>query len=118
MSPEEVIALARREGVPSIAYTYNEPTVFAEYVVDIARLARRAGIQERRGHQRLHRDRRRGAEIYADLDAANVDLKGFSEEFYRREVKGALAAGPRHARVDRARDEDLARGDDPADPRV
>jgi pyruvate formate lyase activating enzyme len=89
VAPEEVIALARREGVPSIAYTYNEPTVFAEYVVDVARLARRAGLKNVAVTNGFVTPAAR-AEIYADLDAANVDLKGFSEEFYRREVKGAL----------------------------
>jgi pyruvate formate lyase activating enzyme len=89
VSPEEVVELARREGVPSIAYTYNEPTVFAEFWVDVARLARRAGLRNVAVTNGFITPAAR-AEVYAELDAANVDLKGFSEEFYRREAKGAL----------------------------
>jgi len=89
VSPEEIVALARREGVPSIAYTYNEPTVFAEYMVDTARLARAQGIRNVAVTNGYITAEAR-PEVFADLDAANVDLKGFDEDFYRRETKGAL----------------------------
>jgi pyruvate formate lyase activating enzyme len=91
VAPETVLALARREGVPAIAYTYNEPTVFAEYVVDVARRARDAGIRNVAVTNGYITPAAR-AEVYADLDAANVDLKGFGEDFYRRETGGSLAA--------------------------
>lgn len=87
--PEQVVALAQRERVPSIAYTYNEPTVFAEYLVDIARLAREQGIRNVAVTNGYITPKAR-PEVYADLDAANVDLKGFDEAFYQRETKGAL----------------------------
>ena len=45
VSPEEVVALAKRYNVPSIAFTYNDPTIFGEYVIDISRIAREEGIK-------------------------------------------------------------------------
>lgn len=88
--PEHVVGLAQRERVPSIAYTYNEPTVFAEYMVDIAVLAREQGLRNVAVTNGYITAQAR-PEVYANLDAANVDLKGFDETFYRRETKGALA---------------------------
>jgi len=78
---EEVIALAKKYNVPSIAYTYNDPTVFAEYVMDIAEIAKQENIKSvmvTAGYI----DKEARKEVYKDIDAANVDLKAFSEEFY------------------------------------
>jgi pyruvate formate lyase activating enzyme len=89
IAPEEVVALAEGRGVPSIAYTYNEPTVFAEYMVEVARLARAKGLRNvavTNGYITAHARR----EVFADLDAANVDLKGFSDDFYREQTGGRL----------------------------
>jgi len=88
--PEQVVALAQQEHAPSIAYTYNEPTVFAEYLVDVASRARAQGLRNVAVTNGYITARAR-PEVYANLDAANVDLKGFDETFYRRETKGALA---------------------------
>ncbi len=88
-SPEEIVAGAKRAGCRSIAYTYTEPTIFFEYAYDTARLAHEEGI----------------ANIYVTngfmsgemletfdpyLDAANVDLKAFRDETYRKYVGGRL----------------------------
>ncbi len=82
LPPEEVPALARREGCPSVAYTYSEPLVYYEYALDTCVASRRAGLKNalvtagyanREPLERLCRV----------VDAANIDLKGFSEEFYR-----------------------------------
>ncbi|MBM4319656.1 MAG: AmmeMemoRadiSam system radical SAM enzyme [Deltaproteobacteria bacterium] len=79
--PEEVVRLAREAGCPSIAFTYNDPTIFAEYAVDIARAAREQGIRcvaVTAGY--IEPEPR--AELFAELAAANIDLKAFSDDFY------------------------------------
>jgi pyruvate formate lyase activating enzyme len=79
--PEDIVALAIHYGCPSIAFTYNEPTIWGEYVIDICAAAREAGINTvmvTNGYvtyEAFH-------EIYDHVDAANVDLKAFTEEFY------------------------------------
>src|SRR6202040_1928337 len=81
--PEDVVALAIRYGCPSIAFTYNEPTIWGEYVIDICHAAGEAGIRTvmvTNGYitrEAFH-------DIYDHVDAANVDLKGFTEGFYGR----------------------------------
>ncbi len=85
--PERIVHAASARQAPIIAFTYNEPTVFTEYLTDIARLARTQG-------QRavliscgfMTQDPL--AEMCECLDAIKIDLKGFSERFYR-EVSGA-----------------------------
>ncbi len=85
------VARAEAGGCASIAYTYTEPTIYLEYALDIAMLAREKGLRNvfvTNGYT--------GPEALAAtapfLDAANVDLKGFSESFYR-EVTGAGLQG-------------------------
>ena len=83
ISPEDVVALAIRNRCPSIAFTYNEPTIWGEYVIDICHAAREAGINTvmvTNGYitrEAFH-------DIYDHVDAANVDLKAFTEDFYGR----------------------------------
>lgn len=82
-SPEDVVALAKRYNVPSIAYTYNDPTIFGEYVIDISRIGREEGINSvmvTAGY--IDKDARK--DVYKYIDAANVDLKGFTEKFYNK----------------------------------
>ena len=83
LSPESVVANAVRLGCSSISYTYNEPTIWAEYVVDIARLAREKGIKSvmvTNGYITSEAL----PEVYEFVDAANVDLKSMTEEFYSK----------------------------------
>jgi pyruvate formate lyase activating enzyme len=83
LSPEEVVALAERYGCPSLAFTYNEPTIWGEYVIDIARVARARGLNTvmvTNGYV----TREAFFDIYDYIDAANVDLKAFTENFYGR----------------------------------
>jgi pyruvate formate lyase activating enzyme len=90
MSPADLVAAARREGSFAIAYTYSEPLVHAEYVVDTARLARDAGLLNvlvSNGYLNPEP----AAEVLAVMDAANIDLKGFDEKFYKTETGGSLA---------------------------
>ena len=89
MFPEDVVALAQHLGTPSIAYTYSEPTVWYEYMFDTATLARAKGIKNvwvTCGYiQPEALD-----ELAGVLDAANVDLKSFSEEVYATLNSGKL----------------------------
>lgn len=88
--PERVVEIAQASGCPSIAFTYTEPSIFYEYMFDTAKAARAAGIRTvwvTCGYinERPLRD------LAPYLDAANVDLKGFSEEFYRKYCGASLA---------------------------
>lgn len=81
-SPADLVAACRQRGIPMLAYTYNEPTVFFEYAYDTARLARRQGIRNvfvSSGFESLAA--LEAIEPY--LDAINVDLKAFTDSFYR-----------------------------------
>ena len=81
VSPEEVVSLAKKQHTPSIAYTYNEPTIFGEFVIDISKLAREEGIRSvmvTAGYI----DKNARKDVYQYIDAANVDLKAFNDEFY------------------------------------
>ncbi len=79
--PEEVVAAAQASGASVIAYTYTEPTIFYEYMFDIARLAKKAGIVNvMHSAGFINEEPLRALAPY--LDAANVDLKGFNERFY------------------------------------
>lgn len=82
-SPEEVIALAGKHHTPSIAFTYNDPVIFGEYVIDISRIAREEGIKSvmvTAGYI----DKEARKDVYKYIDAANVDLKAFTENFYAK----------------------------------
>jgi pyruvate formate lyase activating enzyme len=83
VSAEEVVKIAVRNNAPSIAYTYNDPTIFGEYVIDISRIARENGIKSvmvTAGYI----DKKARKDVYKYIDAANVDLKGFTERFYNK----------------------------------
>lgn len=92
--PEEVIEGARRYRCSAIAYTYTEPTVFFEYTYDVARLAHKAGILNiyvTNGYmteEALDLLAPRDGERL--LDATNVDLKAFTEAFYRQQCGARL----------------------------
>jgi pyruvate formate lyase activating enzyme len=80
-SPEAIAQAAIDSGCKSIAFTYNDPVIFAEYAMDIADACRPRGVKAvavTAGY--MHDQPRR--EFYAKMDAANVDLKGFTDEFY------------------------------------
>lgn len=82
-SPEDVIMLAKKYSTPSIAFTYNDPTIFGEYVIDISRIAKQEGIKSvmvTAGYI----DKEARKEVYQFIDAANVDLKAFTERFYHK----------------------------------
>ncbi len=89
VTPQDVVALAVKKSTPSIAYTYNDPTIFGEYVIDISMLAREAEIKSvmvTAGYI----DKEARKEVYKYIDAANVDLKGFTEKFYWKTTSSHL----------------------------
>jgi pyruvate formate lyase activating enzyme len=89
-APEEIVELAKREGCPSIAYTYNDPVVFGEFVIDVAKRASAEDIRSVMVTNGYIAERAR-EDVFADIDAANVDLKAFSEDFYKRLALASLA---------------------------
>lgn len=88
--PEVIVASTLRWGAPTIAYTYSEPMVFYEYMLDTARLGRRAGLRNvviSSGYVNPEPLR----ELCQAVDAIKIDLKGFNENFYREVCSGTLA---------------------------
>jgi pyruvate formate lyase activating enzyme len=83
LPPRHVVDLAIEHRSPHIAFTYNEPTIWGEYVIDIAREAHASGINTvmvSNGYI----TREAFFDIYRYIDAANIDLKAFTEKFYSR----------------------------------
>ena len=89
VDPERIVADARKNNCKSISYTYTEPTVFFEFAYDCAKLAKSQGVYNNFvtngyiGKEALEY-------ISPYLDAANVDLKSFRDDFYRTVCKGSL----------------------------
>lgn len=81
-SPELVARAARTLGCRGVAFTYNDPVIFMEYAIDVAIACREAGIQTVAVTAGYISPQPR-VEFYRHMDAANVDLKGFTDEFYR-----------------------------------
>lgn len=81
--PEALAAAAARHGCHSVAFTYNDPVIFLEYAVDIARACRARGIRTVAVTAGYICDEPR-REFFAAMDAANVDLKAFTDDFYRK----------------------------------
>lgn len=87
--PEQLVQAALGYGCSSLAFTYNDPVIFMEYAIDIARAAKIQGLKSVAVSAGYMCDEPR-AEFYAYMDAANIDLKGFSEQFYRKICHGQL----------------------------
>lgn len=82
-TPEQIVENAVENGCKSIAYTYTEPTIFYEYVFDCARLARKKGLKNimvTNGFINPEPLKK----LYQFIDAANIDLKSFSDEYYKK----------------------------------
>ncbi len=89
-SPERIAAVAQETGCRSVAFTYNDPVIFAEYALATADACHAAGVKTvavTAGY--IHAEPR--AEFFAKMDAANVDLKGFTEAFYVQQTGAHLA---------------------------
>jgi pyruvate formate lyase activating enzyme len=83
LNPEDIVNEALLVGTPSIAYTYTEPTIFIEFALETMKLARKKNLKNiwvTNGYT----SKEVLKEVFPYLDAANVDLKGFTEEFYNK----------------------------------
>ncbi len=88
-SPEEIVKEAKKDKVKIISYTYTEPTIFYEYMLDIAKLAKKAGIKNMIvSNGFINPEPLR--ELCKYLDAANIDLKSIDEEFYKKVCEGRV----------------------------
>ncbi len=88
-SPADVVELAQKHNCQSVSYTYNEPTIFAEYAIDTAKLAAAQGLKNVLVSNGFI-TREAAGDLYPHIDAANIDMKGFSEEFYHGLCGGSL----------------------------
>ena len=91
VSPKQMVELALEHGVESIAYTYNEPTIFYPYAKDIGLIAKEKGLKNIFVSNGFESE-----EIVEDMaswvDAANIDLKSWNETYYKKVLKGGLEA--------------------------
>ena len=90
-SPEALAAAAERLGCRSVAFTYNVPVIFMEYAMDVADACRERGIRAVAVSAGYMNPAPR-AEFYRHMDAANIDLKAFSERFYEKITFAKLPA--------------------------
>jgi pyruvate formate lyase activating enzyme len=88
-SPEAIAQAAERQGCRAVAYTYNDPVIFLEYAIDVARACRARGIRNVAVSAGYICDEPR-VELFRHMDAANIDLKGFTEGFYKKLCTGSL----------------------------
>jgi pyruvate formate lyase activating enzyme len=90
-SPEAIAQAAQRMGCASVAFTYNDPVIFHEYAIDVAQACHAVGIRAVAVTAGYVCAEPR-VEFYQHMDAANVDLKGFTEEFYQKICGAQLGA--------------------------
>ena len=88
-SPEAIAAAAAALGCRSVAFTYNDPVIFLEYAIDVADVCRDAGIKTVAVTAGYICPQPR-ADFFGHIDAANVDLKGFTGDFYHRVCLASL----------------------------
>ncbi|MGZ5383340.1 MAG: AmmeMemoRadiSam system radical SAM enzyme [Acidimicrobiia bacterium] len=88
-TPEQIARAAVQLECRSVAFTYNDPVIFHEYAIDVARACHAAGVQTVAVTAGYVCPEPR-TEFYQHIDAANVDLKAFTEHFYKRECAGHL----------------------------
>lgn len=88
--PEEIARAATQGGIPAVAATYNEPAVWAEYAMDVADACHAAGLRMAAVTSGYFSPESR-LEFFRKMDAANVDLKSFRDDFYKRMCGARLA---------------------------
>jgi len=89
LAPERIVEDCKKNNCKIISYTYTEPTIFYEYMLDIAKIAKKEGIKDTivsNGYISEAPLR----ELCKYIDGANIDLKGFTDEFYGKVCKGKL----------------------------
>ena len=87
-SPEAIAEAAVQSGCRSVAFTYNDPVIFLEYAVDVAQACRERGIKTVAVSAGYIPPEPR-IEFFRHMDAANIDLKGFTEGFYKISVRAS-----------------------------
>ena len=87
--PKEIVQMTKGKNCPIIAYTYSEPTIFYEYMLDTAKLAKKERLINVM-HSAGYINPKPLRELCLYLDAANIDLKGFTDEYYRKMTQGRL----------------------------
>jgi len=90
LEPAELIKKVKESGSYTIAYTYTEPTIFYEYMLETAKYARAQGIRNVM-HSNGYINEEPLRQLCKYLDAANIDLKGFSDDYYAKLCEGALS---------------------------
>lgn len=108
-SPEEIVSFALLKGAQGIAFTFNEPVVWSEYIIDVARSATGSGLyvmMNSNGYVEEGPLR----ELLAAVDVFKVDVKGFTDDFYQQSCGGTLSPVLRTCRMikDRGRHLELA----------
>ena len=88
-SPEEIVAVAKKYNCKSVAFTYNDPIIFFEYAIDTAKLCRQNGIKTIAVTSGFI-NKEPAREFFECMDAANIDLKAFSEKFYSKNCLAKL----------------------------
>jgi pyruvate formate lyase activating enzyme len=88
-TPEKIAATAKKLGCQSVAFTYNDPIIWAEYAIATAKACRAVGVKTAAVTSGYISDLARPA-FFEQIDAANVDLKGFTDDFYRQYCGGRL----------------------------
>ena len=91
VSPQEIVKQAKESGAKTIAFTYTEPAIFYEYMLDIAKLAKQEGIACVM-HSSGFINEKPLRQLAKYLTAANIDLKGFSDKYYASFCEGNLAS--------------------------
>jgi pyruvate formate lyase activating enzyme len=89
-SPEAIVKAAKNAGCKSIAFTYNDPVIFLEYAKDVAEVAHQNGLKTVAVTAGFIKPEPR-KEFYSFIDAANIDLKAFTNDFYQKVCGGELA---------------------------
>jgi pyruvate formate lyase activating enzyme len=89
LSPKTVINNCKKENCSIISYTYTEPTIFYEYMFDIAKLAKKEGIKNTIVSNGYINEKPL-RQLCKYLDGANIDLKSFSDDYYKKQCKGRL----------------------------
>ncbi|MDI6602640.1 MAG: AmmeMemoRadiSam system radical SAM enzyme [Patescibacteria group bacterium] len=89
LPPEKIVTIALENNLPSISYTYTEPTIFLEYALETMKLAKKAGLKNNWVSNGFMSEESAKL-VIPYLDAINIDIKSFSDEFYKENCGGRL----------------------------
>ncbi len=90
IAPDQLVKMAQQHQIPSIAYTYNEPTIFTEYIIDTATIGKEQGVRSV-NISNGYINKAPLKDLCQVLDAIKVDFKAYSDNFYRDIVAGSLS---------------------------